>query len=274
MTEPNNVEETITILEEGTEEEQKEALETLKELSYAQPGDLVPYLNIICGFVREDELDIRHNIGIILANVADDDSSAVTPYADTVRTLLTDDRPFVLSSAMRVATHIAIESPSALADVTDRLVDLLTYEKEFASTPACDTRMNAAATLGNLGEADRAVAARSDAPLADRLVDSESDVRAAAVIAVTQLGLAHPDTVSTALTHLPTRLDDDHAGVRRNAIWAYNRFRMDQPDAISQPNVVAPAFEQATERANLDDTETRRVTETYQYINNMAADDH
>jgi HEAT repeat protein len=279
MTEPNDVEEAVEILEEGSREEQKEALRTLKGISETQPDELVSYLDIICSFANDDDIEVRRDVGSILSNVAIHDSGAVAPYAATVSTLLTDDDRHVLASVMTVAAQIVRESPTALSGTVDRLFELLNHEIAWASGPASITRAMAASTLGDLGNADPAIAARADEPLADRLDDEKPIVRRATVTALRTLGLAHPSAVSTALARLPTRLDDSDAEVRRNAIMAYVLFRHQQPDAITQPDAVAPALRQAAEHTDLNNIDEsglideNKILETHQYVEEMAAEE-
>lgn len=271
MTESNTIEEAVTILEDGTDEEQATALEALKKISHEYPGDLAPYLTDICQFASDENQSIRYNVAIILRNTATHDPSAVVPHAETVRTLLTDDDPFVLAFAMAVTEAITRESAPALSGVTDRLSELLTYENFGASDPARDTRVMAAAALGNLGESDSTIAAQADTPLAERLDDPEPEVRATTIMAITKLGIAHPETVSTALSCLPKRLDDDDPSVRQRTILAYTLFRHQQTDAISKPGTVAPALKRAIERTDLDSEEAKRAAETHRHIEDMAA---
>lgn len=273
MTESENVEEAVRILEDGTDEERKAILEALSEQSNTQPAALLPHLDIIGSFADSKDVDVRHNVALILSNAARHEPSAVMAHIDTVRTLLADDDPFVLSAATETAESLARESSTALSAAADRLIELLTYESDWTSHSMNETRARAAATLGNLGEHDPAIAARSDDPLATLLDHPDSGVRADTIVAITQLGLAHPESVPTALAQLPKRLDDDHAGVRRNAIITYVHFRRNQPAAISQPDVVAPALRQAAERTDLDNTEEEGVAETCEYIEEMPMSD-
>jgi HEAT repeat protein len=275
MTEPNDVEEAVEILEEGSREEQKEeALSTLEECSHTRPEDLTPYLGSICSFADDEDIMIRRDVATILSNVAAHEPSAVIPHTTDVCTLLMDDDPSVLMFAMGTAMIIANESPTELLDVSDRLLDLLSYENIASSYAASNTRLTAATTLGLLGEVDATVATQADEPLADRFDDPEPNVRRDAVAALTRLGLAHPDAVPTGLTQLSTRLDDPEPEVRRKAIRAYTLFRHDQPAAIAHPEDVAPAFKQAAEQAGpeLDSAEKKKIIEAHQYISDMVDD--
>ena len=274
MTEPNDVEEAVEILEEGSREEQKEALSTLEERSHTEPESLIPYLDGICSFADDEDIMVRRDVATILSNVAAHEPSAVTPHTTDVCSLLMDDDASVLMFAMGTAMIIANESPTELLDVADRLLDLLSYENIASSYAASNTRLTAATTLGLLGEVDATVATRADEPLADRLDDPEPNVRRDAVAALTRLGLAHPDAVPTGLARLSTRLDDSEPEVRHKAIRAYTLFRHDQPTAIAQPADVAPAFKQAAERAGpeLDSTEKKKIVEAHQYIKDMVDD--
>lgn len=271
MTELNNVEEAVRVLEEGTHEEQKEALSVLEEHSHTQPEVLVPYLDGICSFASDGDIMVRRDVATILSNVATHEPNAVMPHTNVVCALITDNDPHVISFAMMAAAMIARESPMALSDMTDRLIELLTYENIAASYAASITRSRAVAALGYLGKADRAIATRIDESLAGLLADTEVTVRIATVTTLTRLGLAHPNAVPTALAELSTRLDDPEPDVRRKAIRAYTLFRHDQPAAISQPSDVAPAFKQAAERAGpeLDETEKKGFVETYRYIKDV-----
>lgn len=272
MAAQNSVEDVINILEDGTSEQQAEALRVLLDHAEQQPDDLVPHLDIICSFADNEDVNVQSSVAGILATVADHDPDAVVPHNTVVQTLLMSDDPLVLAFATATAMRIAPESPIALSESVDRLLELVTYEEDWDVDPARDTRLRAVSALGDLGEADPTLAARLDEPLADRLDDADPKVRLITVITLTQLGLAHPEAVPTALARLPTQLDD--SGTRRATISAYVQFHHQQPAAIVQPSAVVPALKQAAEQADLAEGEPKAVAETCEYIEeNMANGD-
>lgn len=271
MAAQNDIEEVVKALEDGTDEERVEAIGELANLSREQPSVLVPYLDDICSLARDDDPNIRSRVARILMNISRYDTDVVIPHIPVIRTLLMDDYPYVVSFATSTATEIANASPETLLEVTDRLFELLTYENPQASGPARSTRAKAVLALGYLVDANSTLAARLDEPLAERLTDDESMVRAATVTTLTQLGLVEPDAVSTALVHLPARLDDPDRETQRHAVDAYVYFRHKQPAAIVHPDKVAPALKAAAKRVDLNSEEEEKVTETYQYIDEIVA---
>ncbi|UPM43070.1 sister chromatid cohesion protein PDS5 [Halocatena salina] len=270
MAESTDVERAVNSLEDGTEEEQLRALRLLLDHAEDQPSDLVPHLDLICSFAEDEDENVQSNVAGILATVAGHDPSAVIPYSSVVSTLLTSDDPLVLAFATAAARRTTPESPAALSEDVDRLIELLTYEEDWEIDQARNTRLRAVSALGDLSEADRDLAIRIDEPLADRLNDPDHKVRTATVITLTQIGLAHPRAVSTALDRLPTQLDDPET--RRPTISAYIQFRHEQPTAIVRPSVVASALREAAEQADLDDGELQAVREACQYIEEKLVD--
>ena len=268
MTESNDIEETVRTLEEGTREEQKEAFRVLRKISKTQPETLVSHVNTICTFASDEDTEIRRDVASILTEIAGHEPSAVLPHAGDVCSLLLNDDPLVLAFATAVAMRITPESPAALADATERLMELLTYESDWAPDPASSTRSRAILALGDLAEEDPTLAARLDEPLAERLNDGSSLVRSSVVVTIKQLGLAHPEAVSTALAHLPSRLDDPDSETRYQTLLAIINFRHEQQDAIAQPDTVATALRQAVEKTDLTSKEMKTVAEAYKYIEN------
>lgn len=267
MTETIDVEAAIGRLEEGTEEEQREALGTLLNHSEDYPDDIIVHLDLISSFADNEDVNIQSTVAGILATIASHKPSAVVPHSSAVQTLLTSDDPLVLSFATAAAMRITPESPAVLVGSADRLIELLTYKESRDSDQARNTRLRSVSALGDLGEADADLATRLDDPLADRLNDPDSKVRVATIITVTQLGLAHPKAVSTALARLPAQLDDPETC--RPAISAYVQFRHEQPTAIVRPDMVAPALKEATTRADLDEEEIQAVSNVRRYIEEM-----
>lgn len=270
MADSTDVETAVTSLERGSNEEQHTALRELFEYAEDQPDDLVSHLDLICSFADDEDENVQSNVAGILATVADHDPYAVIPHSSAVQTLLASDDPLVLAFATAAAMRITPESPAALAESANRLIELLTYEVDWEIDQARNTRLRAVSALGDLSEADPDLAIRIDEPLADRLNDPNHKVRTATVITLTQLGLAHPRAVSTALARLPTQLDDPET--RRPTISAYIQFRHEQPTAIVRPNVVASELREATEQADLDDGEIQAVGEACQYIEEKLID--
>ncbi len=270
MAESTDVERAVNSLEDGTEEEQIETLGELANLASSQPDALIPYLDDICLFADDDVWNIRSRVARILANAARHDSSTMTPHLSVIRTLLTDNNPYVLSYTTAAIMEITSASSTTLLDTSDRLLELLTYENSQASDAARSTRMRAVLALGYLADDDPTLAAQLDEPFVDRLDDVSPKVRAATVTTLTRLGIAYPEAFSMALAHLPTRLDDPDLETRRYAVDAYVYFRHKQPSAIVQPNTVAPALRAAAEEVELDAEEAERVTETCQYLDQMA----
>jgi hypothetical protein len=266
MAEQNDIEEAVRILEDGSSDQQEEALEKLREISKTQPGEIVSHLDAICSFASDEETEVQRPVAGILAHIASDKPSTVIPYAGVVNRLLLHDDPIVLGFATAAAMRITAESPTALSDATDRLIELMTYEENQSQDPASGIRSRAILALGDLGEANSTLAARLDEMLAERLDDVSPLVRSGTVTSLRQLGLTHPDAVSTALTRLPSRLDDPDPETRHDAILAIVHFRHEQLDAISQPDTVVSALKQAAEQMDLNSKERKTVAETCEYI--------
>lgn len=271
MTETIDVEQAIETIEEGTHAEKVETLGELSNYSHEQPDVFIPHLDNICAFADNEDSDIQSFVAAIISSVSRYDSNVVLPYADVVCSLLSNDDPHVVSFAATAAVEIASVSPETLMSETDRLFELLPYENTQASRAARSIRMRAVLTLTHLVDADPSLAVRFDAPLAERLEDTEPEVRAVSVMALAGFGVNQPETVPTALAHLPARLEDPDPETRRHAIGAYVNFRHKQPDAIVDPETVAPAFKEAADSVDLDDDETKKVSETHQYIASLAA---
>lgn len=266
-----DVEAAVASLEDGTDAERVDTFVTLSNLSHGQPEAFTPYVDEICPFVDHEDRNIRSFVATILANVARYDPNVMVSHADAVCTLLADDDSRVLSFAAAAAVEIADVSPEKLLSETDRLFELLPYEDTQASRAARSIRMRAILALTYLVDANPTLAARFDAPLAERLDDAESEVRAVSVMSVAGFGVEHPEAVSTALAHLPARLNDSDSETRRHAVGAYVNFRHKQPDAIINPEKVAPAFEEAADQVDLDNEDVEKVSETCRYIKKLAA---
>lgn len=273
MTETIDVETAIETLEEGTEAERITAVRSLLEQAEERPEEFASHLDRVCAFADDEEENVQSTVAEILAAVAEHDPSAVVAHSEVVCSLLTSDDPFVLAFATLAARRITPESPAALSDSTDRLFELLTYEKEWAEDLASSTRARALSALGDLGEVNPSLAARLDEPLAARLDDESPSVRSSAVIVLTQLGIAHPEALPTALPRLLPRLDDPDPDTQYQTLLAYAQFRHNQPSAIPQPGEAATALKQTVKQADLNTDEQKVVIEAYNHFEGMGKED-
>lgn len=268
MTETIDVETAIETLEEGTEAERITAVRSLLEQAEERPEEFASHLDRVCAFADDEEENVQSTVAEILAAVAEHDPSAVVAHSEVVCSLLTSDDPFVLAFATLAARRITPESQAALSDSTDRLFELLTYEKEWAEDLASSTRARVVLALSDMGKADASLSARLDEPLAARLDDESPSVRNSAVIALRQLGIAHPEALLTALERLPNRLDDPDSDIQYQTLLAYVHFRHEQPSAISRPGKVTTELKQAAKQVELSSKEKKTIAEASEYLEN------